>query len=112
MKVYIDCNSLLIQKALEYYLKEYIVSKEEADFIVTDHNIESQKPIFLISKSDKGNLKNPFTKKMLFDALESFIYLHKESSKEMDELDGILENIKRKKERKLEKIISEYKIEE
>jgi len=112
MKVYIECNSLLIQKALEYYLDEFITPKDEADFIISDHNMQSQKPLFLISKSDKGDLKNPFTKKMLFDALESFNYKHKDSSEENHELKMILESLKKRKDKKIDKIISEYGIDE
>jgi len=108
MKVYIDCNSLLIQKALEYYLDIYIVNEDEADFIITDHKRDSKKPIFMITKSDKGNLKNPFTKKMLFDALESFRYEYKQDSNDQNELDFILKSLKKRKDKKLDKIISEY----
>ncbi len=72
MKIALLCDSLLLQKSLETYLKGHIVSKEYADLIICDKRSTSDKPLFLVSHSRNAELKVPFTKAELFWALEEF----------------------------------------
>ncbi|MGM0622755.1 MAG: hypothetical protein ACQESH_01910 [Campylobacterota bacterium] len=68
MKLSINCHSLLLQKSLENFLKRYIVSKNRADFIISDRDIGSDKPVFIVGK----DIEKPFSRSRLFIELERF----------------------------------------
>ena len=68
MKISINCHSLLLQKSLENFLRKFIVSKNRADFIISDTKIESNKPLFIIGK----DVEKPFSRSRLFIELERF----------------------------------------
>lgn len=72
MKIALSCDSLLLQRALEEYLKGHIVGNEAADIIICDKLLVVDKPIFLVSHGAKAHLRIPFTKAELFWELENF----------------------------------------
>lgn len=73
MKIALISNSLLLDRSLEIYLKDYITSYKQCDFVVSTEKIEqSDKPVFLIGDYEDSNLKKPFTKEILLERLESF----------------------------------------
>lgn len=73
MKVSIACNSILLTKTLEHYLKDMITTSQNADVIISDDaNLNLEKPYFLISNNQDTNLKKPFTKKELLNAIHNF----------------------------------------
>lgn len=110
MKIALKYSSLLVGKALEYYLQDYLCDEKDAEFIVTDKIIETNLPIFLISKESGANLKVPFTKKMLFDELESF-YINCVKNRDLDSsLDEFVKDIKKKERARLDKIIKSYNV--
>jgi transcriptional regulator len=108
MRVSIDCNSPLLQKALDLYLADMIVDESESEFIVSDHLKSSKKPIFLVSHGDDATLKIPFTRDMLLASLEEFSYKHKEKNEEERELELMIEELNRKHKAKIDRLISSY----
>lgn len=72
MKIALICDSLLLDRSLEMYLKEYLTSYKLCDFVVATQPMESQKPVFLIGDFEGANLKIPFTREILMQELESF----------------------------------------
>ncbi len=72
MKIALICDSLLLDRSLEMYLKEHLTSYKLCDFVVATQMIESQKPVFLIGDFEGANLKIPFTREILFQELETF----------------------------------------
>jgi hypothetical protein len=72
MKIALFCDSLLLKKSLESYLKGHIVKEEYAEIIISDKKFSSSKPLFLINHSQNAELKVPFTKAELFWKLEEF----------------------------------------
>jgi hypothetical protein len=106
MKIALKCNSRLLESALEYYLKDFISDESDANFIITDQLFHSLKPLFLISKDESANLHSPFTKKMLFDAIERFYYQISDKSEEEREIEAHLSMIQKRKDAKLKKILS------
>lgn len=72
MKIALICDSLLLDKSLEMYLKEYLTSYKLCDFVVATQPVDTQKPVFLIGDRGEVHLKIPFTKELLFKELESF----------------------------------------
>ena len=69
MKIYVKCDSPLLKKCLEVFLKERLSSYPACDFVVCDKKLEVEKPIFLIGSEDGANLKKPFSKSKLLKAL-------------------------------------------
>jgi len=108
MKIALKCKSVLISKALEFYLKEYLTEEDKAEIIVADHHLEGVENLFLISKDKDANLSVPFTKEMLLDALEEFDYKNRQKSKEEIQMQKIVEEISQKQKKKIDKIIKSY----
>jgi len=71
MKISLVCKDLLLEKALELFLKDHLVLKKDCDFLVCDRKISSTKPLFIISEHSPF-LKVPFSKEALFEALREF----------------------------------------
>lgn len=71
MKISLECKDLIIEKALELFLKEHLVMKKDCDFIISDEKIHSLKPLFIINKNSPF-LSVPFSKEALMTALEEF----------------------------------------
>lgn len=72
MKIALICDSLLLDRSLEMYLREHLTSYKLCDFVVATQPVESQKPVFLIGDFQRANLKIPFTREILLQELESF----------------------------------------
>ena len=72
MKIALICDSLLLDRSLEMYLKEYLTSYKLCDFVVATQPVESQKPVFLIGDFEGANLKIPFTRELLLQKLDTF----------------------------------------
>lgn len=68
MKIALSCRSVLLDKALSLFLKPYIVSLKQCDFVVCDHEATAGVPLFRIG----DNISFPFTKSALMMALEGF----------------------------------------
>jgi len=73
MKVTLYCKSILLEKALRKILDQYIVPKERAEILITDHKIEefTDLPVFRIGYNDnEADLKKPFSRSQLMIKLE------------------------------------------
>ena len=74
MKIALIGDSPLLDKSLEMFLKDYLTSYKQCDFIVTTKPLQNaHKPVFLVQK--------PFTKEILLQNLESFYAQIKEKEK-------------------------------
>ncbi|MBK1964772.1 ornithine carbamoyltransferase [Campylobacter novaezeelandiae] len=71
MKISLECKDLIIEKALELFLKDYLVMKKDCDFIICDEKIPSSKPLFIINENSPF-LSIPFSKEELFASLKEF----------------------------------------
>jgi len=71
MKIALACDSLLLTKTLEIFLKKHITTYKKCDFVVSDKNIEVEKPIFVISNKSE-DLKSPFSQASLMIELDKF----------------------------------------
>lgn len=107
MKIAIQCQSPLLQRSLEIFLKDYLASVRVSDIIIRDKNvIDSEKLTFIIGNFDDSDLIKPFTKAQLLYSLEKKyqnkdepIKRHTHDTKEIDF--SILE-------RHIERLTSEY----
>jgi len=71
VKISLACHSILLEKALVIFLKNFIVPYKHCDFVISDKKIKIDKPVFCISK-DTSDLKIPFSKSALLISLEEF----------------------------------------
>jgi Tfp pilus assembly PilM family ATPase len=80
MKIAVECNSILLQKALEKFLSKKLSSKKHCDIIIRDYKT-NEKNCLYISKDETADLKKPFSKSQLFLALQN---KYKELNKDND----------------------------
>lgn len=71
MKIYIECKSILLHKALSLFLEPFLCPYKQCDFVVSDYEYESKKPIFYIDGKN-ANLQKPFSKEKLLSSLNEF----------------------------------------
>ena len=70
MKIALKCNSVLLEKSLRQFLKHHVVSEHEADILVSDHPVTSEKPLLRIGMDEDADLKKPFSRSQLMIRLE------------------------------------------
>lgn len=71
MKIALECKDLILQRALELFLKQYLTKKADCDFLVCDEKLDFNKPQFIICEYSPF-LSVPFSKEELFKALSEF----------------------------------------
>lgn len=71
MRIALECKDLIIERALELFLKEHLVMKKDCDFIISDSKIPSPKPLFIIA-ANSPFLSVPFSKEALLTSLNEF----------------------------------------
>lgn len=109
MKIAIKCESVLLEKALNIFLKPYLTSLKYSDFVVSDRVLEIEKPLFIVGK----HIKKPFSKEELLLALANFT-VPKEGDtpslqhKKDENLESKVENLTHKFSQDLVKIIKDY----
>lgn len=117
MKISLECKDLIIEKALELFLKEHLVMKKDCDFIISDEKISTQKPLFIIAKNSPF-LSVPFSKEALMNSLNEFDSALKTTAQKLaDErrrvlearIDEIANEFKRDYQSKIDLAISELK---
>ncbi len=65
VKIAVICESELLQKSLEVYLKDMLAPLEECDFVLSDYQACDLKPVCLVGNAQSAHIKNPFTKESL-----------------------------------------------
>ncbi|ENT2159431.1 hypothetical protein ACFEWO_000687 [Campylobacter coli] len=117
MKISLECKDLIIEKALELFLKEHLVMKKDCDFIISDEKISTQKPLFIIAKNSPF-LSLPFSKETLMNSLNEFDSALKATAQKLaDErrmvlearIDEIANEFKKDYQSKIDLAISELK---
>ncbi len=71
MKIALECKDIILERALQLFLKEHLSRKKDCDFLICDEKVEFEKPQFLISKRS-SQLTVPFSKAQLLRALSEF----------------------------------------
>lgn len=71
MKIALECKDIILERALQLFLKERLSRKKDCDFLICDEKVEFEKPQFLISKRS-SQLAVPFSKAQLLQALSEF----------------------------------------
>jgi hypothetical protein len=70
MKVALACRSALLEQSLEKFLKNRLVSPEDADLLITDYPMRSDRPVFRIGMDKDADLQKPFSRSQLMIRLE------------------------------------------
>ncbi len=110
MKVALVCDSPLLKKSLELYLKEHICSYEESDFVISDRAVKSKKPVLFIGKRQDATLQVPFSKEEVLSKAQKFYLRHQYEERDSDQvaLEKELAKLNKKHKEKIEKIIREF----
>jgi len=110
MKVALVCESPLLKKSLELYLKESVSSYGECDFVISDKAVKSKKPVLFIGKRQDATLSVPFSKEEVLSKAQQFYLHHIEDVVDSDKkaLDKVLAKLNKKHKEKIDKIIREY----
>lgn len=109
MKVALVCESPLLKKSLELYLKENVSTYEACDFVISDRAVKSKKPVLYIGKREDASLSVPFSKEQMLSKAQQFYNYHAEVDvKDREVLDEVLSRLNKKHKEKIEKIIREF----
>ncbi len=109
MKVSLVCESPLLQKSLEIYLKPYLSTYEACDFVITDREVRSKKPVLVIGKREDATLQVPFSKEEALSKTQLFFEHHLGEKEEDDlRLEEALASLKKSHREKIEKILKEF----
>lgn len=110
MKVALVCDSPLLKKSLELYLKESVSTYAECDFVISDKAVKSKKPVLFIGKRKDATLSVPFSKEQMLSQAQQFYIRHLNEEVDSDKaaLEKILTKLNKKHKEKIDKIIREY----
>ncbi|WP_457592801.1 hypothetical protein [Hydrogenimonas sp.] len=70
MKLALSCRSVLLEKSLRKFLKSYLVPDHEAELIISDHPLQSPKPVLRIGADQEADLNKPFSRSRLMIKIE------------------------------------------
>ncbi|NPA74328.1 MAG: hypothetical protein GXO12_06400 [Epsilonproteobacteria bacterium] len=62
MKISLVCESLLLKKSLEIFLKDSVTTHKNSDMILSDRKITANKPVVTVGYTDKFDIVAPFSK--------------------------------------------------
>jgi hypothetical protein len=72
MRVSIECDSPLLQRSLELFLRGHICAYEESDLVIRDHEKPSEhKTVLRIGNEADADLRKPFSKEALWDVIDA-----------------------------------------
>lgn len=117
MKIALQCQDIMLERALQLFLKEHLARKKDCDFIITDEKIKFEKPQFLINKHS-SQLAVPFSKEQLLRALGDFDSALKTLAKEVanekidtlaQKIEQIADEFRKDYEREIDKAVEELK---
>ncbi len=69
MKIAVLCKSPLLQNSLELFLSGYLSSLKQCDAVISDFEIQTEKPIVSVGY-ENCDIYKPFTRAQLFMTLE------------------------------------------
>jgi hypothetical protein len=71
VKISVLCDSLLLKKSLEIFLKEHITTYKNAELIISDKKLDVKKPLLVVGTSEESDIVIPFSKSSLLIRLEN-----------------------------------------
>jgi len=111
MKIAVACESPLLQKSLELFLKKHLCVEKRCDILVKDTPCYGDKRCFYISTDKEADLIKPFSKSQLLLQLEKLESRKNpiKSGIDISNFDDILQDDNVEKfDEKLDKLIDEF----
>jgi len=91
LKVFVRCESILLQRALELFLAEHLAAFKNADVVISDRRVKSAKKVVYIAAHGGADLTKPFSRSQLMIILEEF-YANQERIEQIQRLSAQLED--------------------
>jgi len=91
LKVFVRCESVLLQRALELFLAEHLAAFKNADVVISDRRVKSAKKVIYIAAHGGADLTKPFSRSQLMIILEEF-YANQERIEQIQRLSAQLED--------------------
>lgn len=74
MKVAVQCESPLLQRSLELFLKGHLSSLKKCDVVIRDRRVaDEERPMLLISSDADADIVKPFSRSQLMLALDQLV---------------------------------------
>jgi hypothetical protein len=111
MKIAVACESPLLQKSLELFLKKHLCVEKRCDILVKDTPCYGDKRCFCISTDKEADLIKPFSKSQLILALQKHykkLYAPKQATQQVAKKLSTQESFAQL-EAKIEQLTQEYK---
>ena len=90
MKVAVQCESPLLQRSLELFLKGHLSSLKQCDVVVSDQRLaETGRPVLLVSSGSDADIVKPFSRSQLMIVLEQAL----KKEEEMGEIAAIADEM-------------------
>lgn len=91
LKVFVRCESPLLQRALELFLSDHLSAFKNADVVISDRKVKSAKKVIYIAAHGGADLEKPFSRSQLMLILEEF-YVNQERIEQIQRLSLQLED--------------------
>lgn len=91
MKIFVRCESVLLQRALELFLSDHLAAFKNADVVISDRRVKSSKKVIYIASHGGADLTKPFSRAQLMMVLEEF-YVNQERIEQIQRLSAELED--------------------
>ncbi len=72
MKVAVVCDSILLKKSLEIFLRDRLSDFSTSDVVISDRRFECERPILFVGNDSNADIKKPFGKVKLLAMLENY----------------------------------------
>ncbi len=97
LKVAVVCDSILLRRGLEIFLRDKLTDFSTADVVISDRKFECDKPLLVVSNDSDADIKKPFGKAKLLSLLDNY-------EKELDIKKDIFEPKKEQAEEPVESL--------
>ena len=71
MKVAVQCESPLLQRAFEHFLEGHLTALKQSEIVIRDRKVDDGRQMILVDSSAEADLRKPFSRSQLMMVLEN-----------------------------------------
>lgn len=72
VKVCVMCDSLLVKKSVEMFLKDYVSDYKSCNLVISDREREVDKPVVLLGAEEGMGIPRPYTRSSLLLFMDKY----------------------------------------